>query len=55
MDKNSFQIRAWHKDFAPLVLRELTNTICPALQTGLIYSAPLALDGFFVKKSIDPL
>jgi hypothetical protein len=45
MNKKSFQIHAWHKDFAPLVLRDLTNPVCPALQTGLIYSAPLAHDG----------
>jgi hypothetical protein len=48
MNKKSFQIYAWHKDFARLVLRELTYPICPALQTGLIYSAPLAFDGFFM-------
>jgi mannose/fructose/N-acetylgalactosamine-specific phosphotransferase system component IIC len=36
-------ILAWFYDFAPLVLCDLINFICPALQTGLIYFAPLAL------------
>jgi hypothetical protein len=51
LNKKPFRLRAefdptWINDFAPLVLWDLTDFICPALQTGLIYSALLAFGRF---------